>query len=223
MSSQIAAFFDLDHTLLAVNSGSLWLKHLRKEGRIGLGFLAKGVVGLVGYRMNWIDARGLSEQFLERTGQGVHVDDATREVFEWYHREVAPTVTREARASLEQHRAQGHRLVLLSSTSPFQARAVAEHLKLDDILCSEFEVKDERLTGRFSHFCYGAGKVESAAQFAAAHGIRLADSYFYTDSATDLPMLEAVGHPRVINPDGKLRRIATKRGWPQAQWRSLSP
>jgi phosphoserine phosphatase len=93
-------------------------------------------------------------------------------------------------------------------------RCAVRTFALDDFLSSKFEVVDGRLTGRFEKpLCYHEGKVHYARRYAANHDIDLSKSYFYTDSNTDLPMLEAVGHPRIINPDPRLARIARKRDW----------
>ena len=82
---------------------------------------------------------------------------------------------------------------------------------------------DGRYTGEIAYYCYGAEKATAAAAIAQERGYRLADCYAYTDSITDLPLLEAVGHPVVVNPDRGLRRVAAERGWPVREFTAPVP
>jgi len=109
--------------------------------------------------------------------------------------------------------------VLLTSATRFLSRPVAAALDIDHVLCTEVEEVDGCFTGKFlPPACYGTGKVDKAEAFAAAHGVGLDVSYFYSDSVSDLPMLERVGHPRVINPDPRLKRRAKDLGWSVETW-----
>jgi phosphoserine phosphatase len=110
--------------------------------------------------------------------------------------------------------------VLLSSTSPYMAEAVAAELHLDDVLCNRFEVDPAgRFTGKpDGELCYGAGKLTHGTRYAQEHGVDLAQCTFYTDSTTDLPMLEAVGRPVVVHPDPRLEQVARNRGWEIVAW-----
>ncbi len=117
-----------------------------------------------------------------------------------------------------------------SSCSPrrslYLSELVAEELGLDDVLCNRFEVDDSGAhTGRpVGTLCFGAGKLGYAEAYARDRGVSLADCWFYTDSFSDLPVLERVGHPVVVNPDPRLRREAERRGWPVEWWgEALSP
>jgi phosphoserine phosphatase len=97
---------------------------------------------------------------------------------------------------------------------------VAAHLNIPHVLCTEVQVDDSgALTGEYKRpACYGAGKVHWAEDFARRHGISLAHSHFYSDSFSDRPMLERVGHAYAINPDPRLKRFARARGWPIEEW-----
>jgi phosphoserine phosphatase len=95
-----------------------------------------------------------------------------------------------------------------------------EEFGLDDVLFQGYEVRDGRLTGApLLPICYGPGKVEVAQAWARRIGVDVAESTFYTDSFTDLPMLERVRHPFAVHPDPRLRRAARARGWPILDWR----
>ena len=99
------------------------------------------------------------------------------------------------------------------------AEVAAEALDLDGLLCNRFVVHDGRFTGELVNpLCYGAGKVDHAEQEVAASGMRLEDCAFYTDSMSDLPLLERVGRPVPVHPDPRLRREALRRGWEIADW-----
>jgi HAD superfamily hydrolase (TIGR01490 family) len=112
------------------------------------------------------------------------------------------------------HREAGHLTVLLTSATRYLAEPLGADLGIDHFLVTELVVRDGRFTGQvIEPVCYGRGKVYWAERFAAEHGVDLTRSYFYTDSITDLPVLDRVGHPRVVHPDPRLRRLAQRRGW----------
>jgi putative phosphoserine phosphatase/1-acylglycerol-3-phosphate O-acyltransferase len=108
---------------------------------------------------------------------------------------------------------------LLTSCSIYEAKVAKTDFKLDDYLCTRYEVKDGHFTGDVVEpLCYGEGKIIHAERFAKEQNIDIDASYFYTDSCTDLPMLERVAHPRVVNPDIRLRFVAKRKGWPILNW-----
>jgi HAD superfamily hydrolase (TIGR01490 family) len=214
----VAAFFDLDRTLISVNSGSLWIKRERRMGRISLRQVVEGTMMLLAYRLSIVDIEAAMRKALA-VYRGEREETLARWTREWYLQTVAPCVTPAARQALAEHRAQGHPLVLLTSSSPYVSVVVAEQLGLDAWISSRYEVRDGLLTGEpVLPLCYGAGKVGYAERWAAEAGVDLGRSYFYTDSYTDLPMLLRVGEPRIVNPDLRLRLYARWRGWPLLVW-----
>lgn len=218
-ATRVAAFFDLDGTLLSVNSGRLWVEYQRRIGRISRRDQLEAMVYLFGYWINRIDIDHVMRRAL-RTVRGDLEVDIREQTRAWYLDRVAPLAAPGGGEALRHHREAGHLLVLLTSSSPYESEIAAAHLGLDTWLCSRYEVQKGRFTGDFEHpLCYGAGKVYYAERLAAERGLDLAQSYFYTDSATDIPMLERVGHPQVVNPDWGLRRQARRRGWPILDWR----
>lgn len=212
--ARIAAFFDLDGTLITVNSGRLWLEREHRLGRVDNTTLLLGLVYLVGYRFGIVDlTRVFDDAAASIRGKSASVLAA--ETAAWYDAEVARHEAPFARALIDRHRAESHVLVLLTTASAFEADHAANRFGLDAALATRFEVADDRLTGRVrSPVPFGRGKVRAAELFAVEHGIDLARSYFYTDSVTDAPMLDRVGNPRVVRPDPRLRRLARRRGWP---------
>lgn len=219
----IAAFFDLDGTLLGVNSGWLWMQRERRHGRLSAAQMAQAALYMSLYKFGLIPMEGAMRRAL-RTVEGVPERAVRAWTREWFDAEVTPFVAAGAWPAVEEHRRQGHLLVLLTSSSPYESEAASEHFGLDAFLSTRYEVRAGRFTGGIElPICYGQGKVVAAERFAAEHDVDLAASYFYTDSITDLPMLARVGFPRVVNPDPRLRRTARVRGWPILDWSAASP
>jgi HAD superfamily hydrolase (TIGR01490 family) len=216
---KVAAFFDLDRTLLTVNSGRLWAEAERRSGRISREQLAWAMVYLAGYKLGAIDV-GKAMAQAARTLAGTNEETLRSRTHAWYDEHVRGHAAPGAFGVIARHREQAHQLVLLTSSSTYQSERVLEHFGLHAALSTRFEVRDGVFTGELDEpLCYGAGKVALAERYAHEHGVDLERSYFYTDSITDRPMLERVGHPRVVHPDPRLRLLALRRGWPVLDWR----
>jgi len=219
MDSRTAAFFDLDRTLLDMNSSTLWAKHELRGGSISIRQFGRVVVWNVLYHLSLID---IETAFREAVGhyRGRLYEDLEEETRRWFARDVAHHLRPGAGRALREHREKGHRLVLLTSASAFASRAARDTWQLDDFLSNDFPTDGRgRLDGSFvSPLCYGPGKVRRAQAWASEREIDLGNCYFYTDSYSDAPMLKAVGHPRVVSPDPRLSRAARQRGWPVLQW-----
>lgn len=218
---RVAAFFDVDHTLIDVNSGASWLRHSWYTGKASTLQTLRAVGWLLRYKLALLDLEAVSA-LAARDYRGVSADDLAAEARSWFRRDVEAHICVEGRARVAEHQARGHVVALLTSGTRFSVTPLAELLNTPHLMCTDLEVEGGLLTGRHvAPACAGAGKVVYAERFAAEHGIDLARSYFYTDSYSDLPMLERVGHPRVINPDVRLRRQARVRGWEIETWRAL--
>jgi HAD superfamily hydrolase (TIGR01490 family) len=216
--SRAAAFFDMDRTLLRVNTGELWLRWLRRHHEISLGRTLQALAWLVQYKMAILDMEAVTTRVIaEMAGQseGELVAKARRFFEAWVRAEVAP----KARQALARHRAEGHVVAILSSSTPYVVEPLAEHLGIEHAICTRLRVSAGRFDGtHVAPACYGRGKVHWAEAFARDHGVDLARSFFYTDSYSDLPMLERVGQARVVNPDARLRRHARRVGWHVDEW-----
>jgi len=219
LDSRTAAFFDLDRTLLDMNSSTLWAKHELRGGSISLRQFGRVLVWNALYHLSLID---IETAFQEAVGhyRGRSYQELEAETRGWFARDVAHHLRPGADRALREHRERDHQLVLLTSASAFAARAARDTWKLDDFLSNDFPTDDEdKLVGTFARpLCYGPGKVERARAWASERGVELGDCYFYSDSYTDAPMLRAVGHPRVVSPDPRLSRAARQGGWPILQW-----
>ncbi len=205
-----AAFFDLDLTLLRVNSATLWLKFMWRRGDIGVLQAIRTAGWLAQYRMATLDVSDIARKFMrDVAGDSEQVTQDL--VADWYHAEVREHFYEEARALVEDHRRRGHSLVLLTGSSPYLSTMVQEELALDDFLCTRAHVVDGVFTGDpVEPVCFGEGKVHWATQWAEAHDVDLKSSWFYSDSYTDVPFLKVVGHPVAVNPDPRLRRYALR-------------
>lgn len=209
-----AAFFDIDGTLLAVHSAPHYARYMREHGRARRRDLLRTAYYLLQYRLNLLDI----ERALERASELIAGEsEAEIAAFSkrWYEERMRPYLVPAVCALLAQHRERGDVVALLSSTTHYLADPIAEDLGVQHALVTRLEVRGGRFTGRADGpVCYGRGKVYWARRFAEEHGLDLSASYFYTDSVTDLPVLELVGHPRIVRPDRLLRREAKRRNWP---------
>jgi HAD superfamily hydrolase (TIGR01490 family) len=213
----IAAFFDMDETLLTVNSATLWVRHMWRLGELSNVDLIRSLLWLAGYKMAIIDMERVARSVV-RQYAGVDEEEMRESVSTWYQETIRETISPSIRAEVRLHESKGHRTVLLTASSPYLSKLVANEVGMDAVLCSSFEVAEGRLTGNLNEpFCYGHGKVVMAEAWAQDNGVDLDQSYFYTDSYTDLPMLERVKFGVAVNPDPRLLRHARKTGVPIRQ------
>ena len=214
----VAAFFDMDRTILNGSSGMLYVRYLVQTGRIRARDWMRISWWFLWYALGLIDFPQAMMRMLMMSS-GEEEEPLREETDAWFAEWVAPHIAEGAVQRIDQHRAQGHRLVVLSAATVYVVRPLAEQLNIPDYLCTYLEVKEGRFTGRLVEpVCFGQGKALLAEQFAARNDIDLGQSYFYSDGHEDVPMLERVGHPVVVNPDRRLRRLAKKRGWPVESW-----
>src|SRR4051794_31057172 len=139
------------------------------------------------------------------------VHDIVRETL---HDIVDPLVYAEAADLIEEHRAAGREIVIVSSSGAEVVEPIGEMLGADRVVATRMVTDEGRYTGEIEFYAYGENKAVAVRDLAAEGGYDLADCYAYSDSITDLPMLAAVGHPTAVNPDRALRKAALERGWP---------
>lgn len=214
----VAAFFDMDRTILNGSSGMLYVRYLVQTGRIRARDWMRISWWFLWYALGLIDSPQAMVRMLMMSS-GEEEEPLREETDAWFAEWVAPHITEGAVQRIAEHRAQGHRLVVLSAATVYVVRPLAQRLNIPNYLCTYLEVEDGRFTGRLVEpVCFGPGKATLAEQFATQNGIDLGQSYFYSDGHEDVPMLERVGHPVAVNPDRRLRRLAKKRGWPVESW-----
>lgn len=219
-----AALFDVDRTLVTVNTARLYVQWRFSEARQGqhkvswLDYVRVSRV-LMQYALGTLEPEGAARHAFQ-TVRGYSEAKMREECLQWYVRAVRPYISRHGRHEVARKRSEGHVCAILSASTPYLTEPLAEELGIDHVLCTRLEVNEGLFTGGWqAPLCYGAGKVAHAQKWAHDHGVDLSASTFYTDSISDLPMLEAVGTPRVVNPDPRLRLLAARRRYPVETWK----
>jgi HAD superfamily hydrolase (TIGR01490 family) len=222
--SRAAAFFDLDKTLMAGSSGMQFARVATRHGLVGRRQLASWGVEHLRYRLRGTTDERTAEvlRVARETIAGVPARDLERmnpEVMAAILPRVYPQMLDEVYA----HQDVGRQTFIVSAAGSGVVEPLARVLGMDGGIGTRYEVgEDGALTGRFDgSFVYGQGKVEAMETFAAEHEIDLAASYAYSDSLSDLPMLRAVGHPVVVNPDPALAELASEEGWQTMRFERL--
>jgi HAD superfamily hydrolase (TIGR01490 family) len=210
-----AAFFDLDKTVISKSSSLALTRPMYRAGLVSRSALLKGAYAQLVYLL-----LGADEKKMDKVKEGMlaltkgwergHVEEIVREALTEL---IDPYIYLEALDLMELHRALGRKVFIVSSSAEEVLRPFAERLGQMEVIGTRAKVEDGKYTGELEFYCYGPNKAEAIRQVAADQDIDLAGSYAYSDSATDIPMLEAVGHPVAVNPDRELRREAEKRGW----------
>jgi HAD superfamily hydrolase (TIGR01490 family) len=211
-----AAFFDLDKTVIAKASMVAFGRPLYRAGLLSRRTLLRALWGQVVYLQIGADEQRMlrvrrSVLRLAKGWDQARVSEIVRETIDEV---IEPIVYDEAIELIRAHRDAGRRIVLVSASPTEIVAPLALYLGVHDAIATRAELDDDgRYTGEVEFYSYGPYKVDAMDQLAALHGIDLESSYAYSDSATDLPMLEAVGHPIAVNPDRALLRVARARDW----------
>jgi HAD superfamily hydrolase (TIGR01490 family) len=210
------AFFDLDKTIIAKSSTLAFTRPMFRAGLLSGTTLAKAGIAQAYYQAFGADHGQVERMRDELSAMTKGWDRAEIEalVTETVNEVVAPLVYAEALAIIEDHRGKGRRVVVISASPEEIVRPLCRYLGIDDVIATRAQVDDEgKYTGEIELYAYGEGKAEAMRAMASADGIDLDASFAYSDSITDLPMLEAVGNPVVVNPDSELAKVAEERGW----------
>jgi len=211
-----AAFFDLDKTVIAKASIVAFGRPLRREGLITRRTIARAVTQQLIFLQFGADEERLEKvrnSMLQLT-RGWDRNQVTAIVRETLIETIEPLIYAEALELMEEHRQRGDRIYIVSAAPEEIVLPLAELLGVDGALASRGEIDDQdRYTGEMAFYCYGPNKAVAIADLAERTGIDLASCSAYSDSATDIPMLEVVGHPHAVNPDRALAKVATERGW----------
>lgn len=219
MNHDILALFDLDHTLLPQDTDEQWTEFLLEHGRLDRAAFDAASHDLVA-RYNRGEAEALEfTEFYLSTLTGFEPDELAALHAAFMHERVLPTIPAAARELIGKHRRLGHLMVLTTATSRFLTAPVARELGFEHHIATEPEMKDGRYTGRVAGTPnMREGKVERLLDWLAARGMKLSDfreSWFYSDSQNDLPLLSHVTHPVAVNADPVLAAHARHKGWPQ--------
>jgi putative phosphoserine phosphatase/1-acylglycerol-3-phosphate O-acyltransferase len=217
---KIGAFFDVDRTLLAGFSAMAFMRDKFSTEGIDIGKTITSLGGAFRFGMNQSsfptfleessgDLVGLTEEELSAVGERV------------FNQRLVTDIYPESRALVEAHQKRGHTVAIISSATHFQIDDLARELGIEHVLCTELEFVNGKFTGNVVRpACFREGKAKAGRDLAEEFDLDLHQSYFYTDSRDDLPLLDIVGNPRLVNPDSELSQIGSRNGWPVYRFRS---
>ena len=214
-----AALFDMDRTLLRKETASLYVRYQRDVGEATWRDLARTLFWVGQYTLGLLDAPKVAETALLSL-RGMPETVLAARCDDWFSQYVEKHICDGGREAVRRHLEAGDLCAIVTGASPYAARPLARRLRIDHVVSSVFEMDAERrFTGRPEQpLCFGDGKVERALTLAQSHDFSLEHATFYTDSVSDLPLLERVAEPVAVNPDPRLRRIAAQRGWRVERW-----
>ena len=209
------AIFDLDQTLLTGDSDHAWGEFLIERGLVeGANYRSANDRYFAQYQAGTLDIREYLEFALAPLAR---IDRAGLDTLhaEFMRARILPMIARGARALLDKHRTRGDTLIIVTSTNRFVTEPIARELGVEHLLATDPEQTAGRYTGRVAGTpCFREGKVARLTEWMSINGNDLRDSWCYSDSHNDLPLLERATHPVAVDPDVTLRREATRRGWP---------
>jgi HAD superfamily hydrolase (TIGR01490 family) len=216
MTTPVAAFFDLDKTLLSRSSTLAFSRPFYEHGLISRTEMLRGVVAQAVFKRAGAGPVQMERMRTQasRVCRGWPAEGVRKIVRDNLETIIVPHLYDEARALVADHRAAGQDIIVVSASGHEVVDPIAALLGADTVIATQMVIADGRYTGDMAFYAFGQAKAAKMRELAADRGYALAGSYAYSDSITDLPMLEAVGHPTAVNPDRSLRRVATQRGWP---------
>ncbi|MGH3580008.1 MAG: HAD-IB family hydrolase [Mycobacterium sp.] len=211
-----AAFFDLDKTVIAKSSTLAFSKPFFNQGLLNRQAVLKSTYAQFLFLMSGADHDQMDRMrsYLTNMCTGWDVEQVKSIVSETLHDIVDPLVFAEAANLIADHKLCGRDVVVVSASGEEIVAPIARELGADHSMATRMVVEEGKYTGGVDFYCFAEGKVQAIEELAAREGYVLEHCYAYSDSITDLPMLTAVGHPAVVNPDRALRKEAVARGWP---------
>ncbi|MFF7990433.1 HAD family hydrolase [Kitasatospora xanthocidica] len=211
-----AAFFDLDKTIIAKSSALAFSRPFYQGGLINRRAVLRSAYAQFVFLVGGADHDQMEKmrQYLSALTRGWNVQQVREIVAETLHNLIDPIIYDEAASLIEQHHAAGRDVVIVSSSGSEVVEPIGALLGADHVIATRLKVEDGCYTGEIEYYAYAENKAAAIRELAATEGYDLAASYAYSDSSTDLPLLEAVGHPSAVNPDRALRKEAQAREWP---------
>jgi HAD superfamily hydrolase (TIGR01490 family) len=211
-----AAFFDLDKTIIATSSALAFSKSFYAGGLINRRSVLRSAYAQFVFLSGGADHDQMEKmrEFLSRMVTGWPVETVSEIVNDTLHHIVEPLVYDEAVSLIEEHQLAGRDVIIVSASGREMVEPIGEMLGVDAVIATQLAIEKGRYTGDIDFYAYAENKATAMTDLAATRGYDLTRSYAYSDSITDVHMLEVVGHPHVVNPDKELRRVALERGWP---------
>jgi HAD superfamily hydrolase (TIGR01490 family) len=208
------AFFDMDRTILTDSSGLLYVRYLWRSGGTNRRSMFRAYWYAALYKLGLFDYPSVAAKLASTISDG---SEAESRAFcqRWFDDLAIHYVADGAVQRINEQRNQGHLVTIISASTPYVVGPVATYLGIDEYLCTHLEVSHGRFTGRIIQPpCFGPGKVIWAERHAHQHDADLRDAHFYSDSYTDRDLLQMVGHPVAVNPDPRLKLLASRLDWP---------
>jgi HAD superfamily hydrolase (TIGR01490 family) len=214
-----AALFDMDRTLVRKETASLYVRYQIEAGQASWTDLARTLVWVGQYTLGVLDVERVARIAVAEI-RGMPETVLAARCDDWFPRYVERHITDGGRDAVRRHREAGDLCAIVTGASPYASWPLARLLGIDHVVSTVFEIDgDRRFTGRAeAPLCFGEGKAERAERLARVQGFRLEDAVFYTDSISDLPLMERVAEPVAVNPDPRLKRVAERRGWRVERW-----
>lgn len=209
------AIFDLDNTLITGDSDHAWGDFLIETGVVDAETHRKANNQ---FYQDYLDGTLDMQRYLEFSLQPL-AEHPMAQLHQWreafIERKILPLITQKSLQLLAEHRERGHYLLIITATNRFVTEPIARHLGVDDLIATDPELADGRYTGRVSGIpSFQAGKVTRLDQWLTAQGRIYPETWFYSDSHNDVPLLEKVNNPIAVDPDPTLEKLAQSRGWP---------
>ena len=215
---EYVAFFDLDRTLISGVSGKILFQQAYKNGILSTKDIVQGIGYSFLHKLNLMNPdkiivkmvnnlKGISESVIKELIENIFEDH------------IKISLREKAINEITKHKKNHGKTVILSASLSYICEPLKEILEMDDIICSSLEVKNGYFTGKpDGRYCYGKEKYHRAIQYCEENNFSFTDAYFYSDSISDLPLLQVVGNPICVCPDDSLRQIAEKSGWTICDW-----
>ncbi len=212
------AFFDIDKTILKINSGEALVRHAYQKGLMSTIGVLKAIYTALQYKAGMKDThkiinkmgswlKGLSEE---------KFNSVSKEIF---HKDILPNIRPNIIKEINRLKREGIEVVILSSAVESVCKPIGEHLNMDGVICTALEVDKGILTGRpVGRYCFRDEKLVRLEEYCRNRNYSLNQVAYYGDSIDDLPALEKVGFPVCISPDKKLTKIAQQKGWLIYNW-----
>jgi len=211
-----AAFFDLDKTVIAKSSALVFSRPLYRSGLINRRDVLRSAYAQFVYVLGGADHDQMERmrEYLSALTEGWDAAQLREIVAEALQDAVEPIIYEEAANLIDEHHAAGRDVVIVSSSGQEIVELIGAMLGADHSIGTRVAIVDGQYTGQIEFYAYAENKAQAMRDLAEEQGYDLSQSYAYSDAATDLPMLESVGFPSVVNPDRPLRREAMARDWP---------
>lgn len=218
-TNKYVAFFDLDRTVIHVNSGEVLIKHAYKNGLMSTRDILRGLYYIVAYKFQlkktddiiasmarWL--RGLSE---------VKIVEMCNHIF---NKQLVPSIHKEVVEEIRKHREQGGKVVILSAAMQQISNLFLDYLKFDDCICTTLEVVDGVFTGEpVGDFCFDNEKLHRMQEYCQQNDYNISDCFYYADAFSDFAALNGVGHAVCVNPEPLLLEKAKQMNWDIRFWK----